>query len=121
MIWSVLYWVLLSIAVVVLLRGLLWDRAGFRGRAERRCRRCWYDLTGSDDVSRGAVVCPECGKGHKTVRSMRRTRRGKKWVFAALVVFWSADVVRSVPAIQQRGWLAAIPGPVMVLMIPFAD
>lgn len=122
MMWSVLYWVLLSIAVLLLLRGLLWDRAGFRGRAKRRCRKCWYDLTGIfGDVTKGPVVCPECGKGHKTVRSMRKTRRGKRWVVAAVVVWLLAYGASVTPNVQQRGWMAAIPEPVMVLTIPFAD
>ena len=129
MLWSVLYWVLLSVAVVLLLRGLFWDRAGFRGRPARRCKKCWYDLTGAEgneDPARRAgppvvVVCPECGKGHMTTRAMRKTRRGKRWVVAAVVVFVGAGVVRSVPAIQQRGWVAAVPEPVLVLMIPFTD
>ena len=119
MMWNFLYWVLLVIAVVLLLRGLLWDRAGFRGRAKRRCRRCWYDLTGSDDVSRGAVVCPECGKGHKTVRSMRRTRRRKRWIAAAVVVWLMAYGASVTPKVQKNGWGAAVPRVVLVASMPF--
>ena len=52
---------------------------------------------------------------------MRRTRRSKKWVAVALVLWVGSDVVHSMPGIQQRGWIGAIPEPVLVLMIPFFD
>ncbi len=115
MIWDFLYWVLLSIAVVLLLRGLLWDRAGFRGRAKLRCRKCWYDLTGVDgDVSKGPVICPECGKKHASRRAMRKTRRGKRWVAAGLVVFVMAYSLRVTPAVKERGWWATVPSWVLI-------
>jgi hypothetical protein len=120
MMWDVFYWVLLVIALVVLGRGLLWDRAGFRGRSKRRCRKCWYDLTGVDgDVSREPVVCPECGKTHKTMRSMRKTRRGKRWVVAALGLWVLAYGARVTPNVQKHGWGAAVPRAVLVASLPF--
>lgn len=118
--WEVIYWVLLVIAFVVLGRGLLWDRAGFRGRPKRRCRKCWYDLTGVDgDVSREPVVCPECGRAHKTKRSMRKTRRGKRWVVAALGLWMLAYGASVTPKVQQSGWGAAVPETAWVLALPF--
>ncbi|HCT43677.1 MAG TPA: hypothetical protein DF699_00520, partial [Phycisphaerales bacterium] len=105
---------------MLLLRGLLWDRAGFRGRAKRRCRKCWYDLTGVDgDVTKGPVVCPECGKVHKTKRSMRKTRRGKKWVAAAVMVWAMAYGASVTPKVQKNGWGAAVPRVVLVMSLPF--
>ena len=113
-----MYWVLLSIAVVLLLRGLLWDRAGFRGRAKRRCRKCWYDLTGVDgDVTKGPVVCPECGKGHRSKRSMRKTRRGKKWIVAAVVGWAMAYGASVTPVVRDRGVWASTPSWVLILGI----
>lgn len=118
MMWEVIYWVLLLIALVVLGRGLLWDRAGFRGRPKRRCRKCWYDLTGVDgDVSREPVVCPECGKTHKTKRSMRKTRRGKRWVVAGVIIFSIGYGIRVTPAVRERGVWASTPTWVLVLAI----
>ena len=120
MVWSVLFWVLLAIAFLLLLRGLFWDRAGFRGRAKRRCRKCWYDLTGMDgDVSREPVVCPECGKVHKTKRSMRKTRRGKRWIAAAVGVWLMAYGASVTPKVQKNGWGAAVPRVVIVASLPF--
>lgn len=120
MLWNFLYWLLLVIAAVLLLRGLFWDRAGFRGRAKRRCRRCWYDLTGMDvDVTEGPVVCPECGKAHKTKRSMRRTRRGKRWIAAVVAVWLMAYAASVTPKVQKNGWGAAVPRVVLVASLPF--
>ncbi|MHA7814301.1 MAG: hypothetical protein ACX94C_13035 [Phycisphaerales bacterium] len=120
MMWETVYWVLLVIALVVLGRGLLWDRAGFRGRPKRRCRKCWYDLTGVDgDVSREPVVCPECGKAHKTKRSMRKTRRGKRWVVAAFGLWMLAYGASVTPKVQKNGWGAAVPRVVLVMSLPF--
>ncbi|MBO6738623.1 MAG: hypothetical protein JJ916_02065 [Phycisphaerales bacterium] len=120
MMWETIYWVLLVIALVMLGRGLLWDRAGFRGRPKRRCRKCWYDLTGVDgEVSREPAVCPECGKVHKTTRSMRKTRRGKRWVVAALLVFLLGYSLRVTPAVKDRGLWAAVPDSVLIATIPF--
>jgi hypothetical protein len=120
MMWEVMYWVLLVIAIVALGRGLLWDRAGFRGRPQRRCRSCWYDLTGVDgDVLREPVVCPECGKAHKTKRSMRKTRRTKRWLAVALGLWILAYGARVTPSVQQHGWGAAVPRVVLVAALPF--
>ena len=116
--WELIHWVLLSIAVLLLLRGLLWDRAGFRGRAERRCRKCWSDLTGVDeDVSAGPVECAKCGKAHRTKRSMRRTRRGKRWIAAAVVVFLIGYGFRVTPEVRERGVWASVPSWVLILGI----
>ncbi|MFG0246810.1 MAG: hypothetical protein ACF8MF_12255 [Phycisphaerales bacterium JB052] len=122
MIWSFLYWLLLSLAVLVGLRALFWDRAGFRGRAKLRCRKCWYDLTGAEgDLREGPIVCPECGKKHASRRAMRKTRRGKRWIALALVLWMGAYAIRVTPSVKMRGWVAAVPEPVLVLTIPFFD
>jgi hypothetical protein len=116
MMWSVIAWGLLLLGLSVLARGLLWDRAGFRGRAALRCRRCWYDL--SNAQPQGAVVtCPECGKTHRSRRAMRKTRRSKRFIVAALVLFIAAYGVRSTPQVKKRGMWAAVPGWVLVLGI----
>ncbi|MFG0298155.1 MAG: hypothetical protein ACF8K1_00935 [Phycisphaerales bacterium JB047] len=120
MIWSFLYWLLLSLAVLVGLRALFWDRAGFRGRAKLRCRKCWYDLTGAEgDLREGPIVCPECGKKHASRRAMRKTRRGKRWIALALVLWMGAYTAGVWPRVSRynysNGVLGAVPTPVLVL------
>lgn len=60
-------WAVLGVSGLVTLWALFWDRS--RGRL--RCRKCAYDMSG------GGLTCPECGREHKSERSLRVTRR--KW------------------------------------------
>jgi hypothetical protein len=134
-----LQWGLLIGGLALIAFGLLWDRPGFRGRAALRCRRCWFDLTGTpgvramlarrvafsvvlagDPESSGTapVICGECGTAHRSVRSMRRVRR--RWLLAmigcAVVLggyFWSAW-----HRTQYAGWVGLVPTPVALLTIP---
>jgi len=120
MIWILVYWVLLVLAIGVGLRGLFWDRAGFRGRAKLRCRKCWYDLSASPgDVEDGAIVCSECGKKHSSRRAMRKTRRSKRWIAVALVLWMGAYGVSVTPKVQKQGWGAAVPRVLIVAALPF--
>lgn len=128
-VWSGLGWVLLAGGLAVLAWALLWDRAGWRGRAALRCRGCWYDLTGAVGGAQGErpagsrphheVVCPECGKGHRSRRSMRRTRRRWWGATLAVVLLVGAHGAWVAPEVQKRGWGAAVPRTAIVLSIPF--
>ena len=120
MIWSIFYWVLLVLAILVGLRALFWDRAGFRGRAELRCRKCWYDLTASPVGLRvDPIQCPECGKKHASRRAMRKTRRSKRWIMVALVLWMGAYGASVTPRVQKSGWGEAVPRVVLVASLPF--
>ncbi len=124
-VWSGLAWGLTGLGVVVLLWALWWDRV--RGGPRRvRCGRCWYDLAGVVEIgedgerptgSRLHVVCPECGKEHQTLKSMRRTRRRWKWAFGAVGLWVVAHGVWSVPAVRARGWVGAVPSVGLVSMM----
>jgi hypothetical protein len=50
------------------------------------------------------------------VRAMQRTRR--RWAVMAVLVLVAAKLTGSVPDIQRRGWIAAIPDSLLVLSIP---
>lgn len=120
MIWSIFYWVLLVLAMSVGLRGLFWDRAGFRGRAGLRCKKCWYDLSASKaDLRVDGIVCPECGKKHTSQRSMRKTRWSKRWIAAALILWGMSYGARVTPQVQKFGWNSAVPRIVFVASLPF--
>jgi hypothetical protein len=47
---------------------------------------------------------------------MQRTRR--RWAVMAVLVLVAANLTGSVPDIQRRGWIAAIPDSLLVLSIP---
>ncbi len=118
MIWTIAYWVLLVLGVLVGLRALFWDRAGFRGRAALRCRKCWYDLTAAPgDIKEKPIMCSECGKKHASRRAMRKTRRSKRWVVIALVLVFGSHSIRVTPKVKERGWWAAVPSWVLILSI----
>ena len=123
MIWTILYWFFLVLAVVVGLRAWFWDRAGFRGRPGQRCKKCWYDLTGAPgDVAKEAIRCPECGKEHKTNRSMRKTRRSRRLVMVAILL-WAGSYAAGVwPRVSMynfsNGVYGAVPTPVLILALP---
>lgn len=122
MIWSFSLWVLLVLGLVVGVRAWLWDRAGFRGRAKRRCRKCWYDLTGAVECDDG-YVCPECGKRHHSIRSMHKTRRSWRLVVVAVVLFLSAYAIGirgryNNQQFRRLGWPVLVPTPVLILTMP---
>ena len=110
---AALQWGLVAGGILLIAFALLWDRAGWRGRAALRCRKCWFDLTGAPGVdapSRDApVVCAECGKAHRSRRQMRRTRR-HRWPVALALVTWSGAYAASVwEEARRHGWVRAVP------------
>lgn len=123
--WTATAWVLAVGGVLLLAWALWWDRA--RGRL--RCRRCWYDLAGvvggggeeaGERPSGGRpYMCPECGREHRSLRAMRRTRRRWGWVVVGVLVLLGAHGARAVPRVQREGWGAAAPRIGLVLLLPF--
>lgn len=111
-VWHWSGYTLAAVAGVVVLWALFADRA--RGR--RRCRRCWYDLTGLGEVP---VTCPECGKGHARARQLGRTRR--RWRRAAFgaVVLVASYGVWTTPRVIERGWYGAVPTTGLILVLPW--
>ncbi|MFG0313732.1 MAG: hypothetical protein ACF8LL_06065, partial [Phycisphaerales bacterium] len=95
-------------SLVMIGAGLFWDRPGCRGRPERRCRRCGYDLGGAGEVP---VTCTECGRVHERERSLRRVRRHKRVVAVGVVMLVALPAFMFVPlgSYYQRmpSWLLA--------------
>lgn len=67
-------WAVIGVSAAVSLWALFWDRA--QGRL--RCRKCAYDMSG------GGLTCPECGREHKSKKTLKRTRR--RWNTAVVAV-----------------------------------
>jgi len=123
MFWIITYWTLLSFAIATAFYALFWDRPGWRGRPKLRCKKCWYDLTESPgDLRVEPIQCPECGKKHPSRKSMRKTRRSKKWIVIALVLFMGSYTAGVWPRVSKynysNGILGAVPTPVLILAIP---
>lgn len=123
MIWTILYWVFIGLAVVAALRALFWDRPGRRGRTALRCRKCWYDLSkaeGLETIGRDRpVTCSECGRTHVSLLSMTRTRRHPRQLAIALALLMLAYAAQATPKIQSGGWSYAIPDVGLILTMPF--
>lgn len=123
MIWTISYWILLTLAITALAYALFWNRPGWRGRPKLRCKKCYYDLTATPgDLKSAPIQCPECGKKHQSKRSMRKTKRSKKWIAFALLLYICSYTAGVWPRVSQynysNGILGAVPTPVLILAIP---
>lgn len=101
-------WVVLGASGLLALWALFWDRP--RGRL--RCRKCAYDMSG------GGLVCPECGREHKTERSLKRTRRKWKTATSAVVIGTFALYAKHQrDLIAYEGWYGFVPSCVLVALV----
>ncbi|MBO6738615.1 MAG: hypothetical protein JJ916_02025 [Phycisphaerales bacterium] len=108
MIWIISGGVLFILSLVLIAAGLFWDRPGFRGRPERRCRKCGYDLGGAGEVP---VTCTECGREHQAESSLRRVRRHKRTIAVGVLLLLGLPALVFAPmgVYYQRmpSWLLA--------------
>lgn len=131
-----------GIGAFVLAWALFADR--FRGEhGRRRCRRCWYEMTGV-----AGLQCPECGRVARDERHLHATRRywrrgvsgllvllagiGCGWYASGLLLGWrsvapAAIALRLAPVIGRDAALRAVVGqgtsgwPVTALESDFSD
>ncbi len=89
--WYVASWALTTPGAVLLLWALFRDRAKRGGVVRLRCPKCWYDMRGvaanldESDAFPADLRCPECGRGIRSRRHLRRTRPRKRWAIIGLV------------------------------------
>ena len=93
---------------------LLWSLFSDRARGRRRCPRCWYVMEGVP-----GFTCPECGRTAASERRLHRTRRRWRWAAVAIALLGAAHLIGRAPAIQARGWWAALPRPALVALLPW--
>jgi hypothetical protein len=110
---TLLQWGLGIGGLLVLAIGLFWDRPGWRGRAPLRCRKCWFDLTGSRDIGslngKGVLLCPECGTVHRSVRQLRRIKK-KSWaIILAALLLTSWIPAQGWSRYREVGWPGLVP------------
>lgn len=99
-----------AVGAVLLTAWALWGSAP-RGR--KRCPACWYDMDAV--AAAGRLVCPECGHDAGAVRNLLRRRRRTRLAWASALLIPASLAIPRVVAGVQRGPLAAVPGPVLVL------
>lgn len=105
MLYPVLGWALLAVGIAGVLVALFVDRS--RGR--RRCPRCYYDMSDTEDR-----VCPECGRRAAHEGLMYTTRRHWRWAFIAALPLLAVKPVWMIPTIQSGGWPAVTPLRVLI-------
>ncbi len=103
-------WALVAGAAMVLWIALFKDRS--RGR--KRCPRCWYDMTGVPELK-----CPECG--HEVRRESRLFTTRRRWRLACVGLLLALLGVCSsyTPRTLEDGIAAAVPIPVLNLVLAF--
>lgn len=115
MVWIILSWVCLILSITLIGVGLFWDRPGFRGRPQRWCRKCKYNLSGAGEVP---VMCTECGREHATEKSLRRVRRHRRVVLLGLMILLGAGVLSQVPRGLRGELFKPVPNWVLVELQP---
>jgi len=101
--------VLVVLGILLALWSLFWDRA----RGQRRCPRCWYNMSGSAPGDDGFHTCPECGKSRLTEKGLHRTRR--RWSFTTLAVIIVAVGI-AIPKARRDGPVSLIPSWAIVIL-----
>lgn len=94
---AVLVWVG---AVMLLQRGLWWDR----GSGRRRCGGCWYDM---EKVP--GLRCPECGRAARSERGLHRARRRWRPLGLAAAASVIGICVYLWPVYHRSGWMGVTP------------
>ncbi|MCZ6834519.1 MAG: hypothetical protein O7G85_01980 [Planctomycetota bacterium] len=111
-----------GIALGVIAMGMLyWSLFHDRARGRKRCPKCWYDLQGAEADANGTFHCPECGKGIKHERKLRKTRRRWRWVCVALLLVPGAGFLGVHPKVKRDGWLSFTPTCVLIMTFPYYE
>jgi hypothetical protein len=107
--------VLFAIAVwlfaVLGVAALAW--AFIRRVRSRACPRCSYSMLGVP-----SLTCPECGHTAKREKQLLRPRLRKRRIALAAVLFTLSYGAAVAPDVRSRGWPAAVPTVVLVLIAP---
>ncbi len=114
--WTLLLWQILAlIGLLGSIPLLWWSLFGDPQRGERRCPRCWHNLSGTPGLR-----CGECGFTARMEKDLRRTRRRPGVTATALLVmavtmsllYWHVD---------GRSWMAWIPNRVLIALVPWCE
>ncbi|MEM7228538.1 MAG: hypothetical protein AAF432_06955 [Planctomycetota bacterium] len=82
----------------------------------RRCPKCWYDMSRTQ-----GLTCSECGKTVKRERSLRKAKPRRRLALIALLILLLGYAGQVTPGVKARGWVAAIPTPVLLCAVPFIE
>lgn len=100
----------LTFAAALIYAGVRFDPANGR----RRCPRCWYDMAGTP-----MRRCPECGHECSKERRLFRARRSRWLIAAGMMLALAPCSIGVAKDVNLRGWVAAIPTPVLIAGLPW--
>ncbi|MFO0860970.1 MAG: hypothetical protein U0570_10465 [Phycisphaerales bacterium] len=101
-----------GIGAFVLAWALFADR--FRGEhGRRRCRRCWYEMTGV-----AGLQCPECGFVARDERHLHRTRRSSRQAATGFLLLLAGTGCGWYATGSVLGWRAVMPLGFVVRLSP---
>jgi hypothetical protein len=79
------------------------------------CPGCTYDLRGVANEAAFPFRCAECGLEINSQRQLTKTRRGKRLLAIAVVLFAAAHYTALGPEVKRHGWVRLVPATALVL------
>ncbi|MEM7228539.1 MAG: hypothetical protein AAF432_06960 [Planctomycetota bacterium] len=98
----------------VLVFALFFNRVRRLWTKHRRCPKCWYDMSHTP-----GLTCSECGKTVKRERSLRKVKPRRRLAIVAFLILLIGYAGQVTPGVKARGWVAAVPTPVLLCAVPF--
>ena len=89
-----------------------WSLFSDRSRGRRRCPKCWYDMSGTDDLR-----CPECGRKAKSKKKLRNTRRRWRRAMVAIIPLIIATLIQGRPLWHNQKWHRIVSTPMLIQII----
>lgn len=91
-----------------------WVRQRVPSRRQRRCPKCWYDLSHTPGLR-----CSECGCEAKRERKLFKAKR-RWWLAAfAMLLLLGSYALHVTPDVRARGWVAAVPTTALIVGLPW--
>jgi len=106
---------LLAIAILLFLWALWWDALMLRlnRRPARRCPKCWYNLTHTP-----SRTCSECGYTADNENKLHKSRKRKRYIALAILLFLASQFTFIYPRVKKRGLIGAIPNWTLIALLP---
>lgn len=108
--------VILTLGGALLLIALVGDTFKQRIRKNRRCPKCWYDLSHTQ-----GLTCSECGHSAKREAKLYKSRRRWRLVWLAILMFVASHGVSVTPAVIESGWVRAVPTTALIAALSFLE
>ncbi len=105
------------VAIGVFVPAWWWFRGWWRQRRQVGwvCPGCTYDLRGIAREAAFPFRCAECGLEIGSQRQLTKTRRGKRLLGVALLIFAVAHFTALGPEVKRAGWVRLVPATALVL------